>query len=160
MSEKKNELSFIFPKSLPEIFAAIEVLLKLCHYLSEIIVVTELFNMPTISKEKTGADSEEDYSSKTSVASKPEEYDNKQPRAEGKGSDTTSTTNDPSYTSAATASVAKVVARHPASQSGLPTLPAAAAAAAPPVSRGEKKPRRAGFREQFLQQVRSKSISP
>lgn len=116
--------------------------------------------MSSRTKEKTGAESEEDYSSKNSVSSKPEEDGDKQPRAEEKGSDTTSTTNDPSYTSAATASVAKVVARHPASQSGLPTLPAAATAAAPPVSRGEKKPRRAGFREQFLQQVRSKSISP
>ena len=96
------------------------------------------------------ADSEEENSSNSVSSSKPEE-DGEQPRgAEGKGSDTTSY---PSSTTATT-SQAKAVANHPTSQ--LPTLSAAAAEAAPPVSQSKKKKprRRAGFREQFLQQVR------
>lgn len=58
----------------------------------------------------------------------------------------------------ATATVETVVARHSTSQSsGLPSFAAAAAAAAaaPPVPLRERKPRRPGFREQFLQKVRS-----
>jgi len=50
--------------------------------------------------------------------------------------------------------VSAAAARQPTSQSGLPTFAAAAAAAAPRVPTKEKKPRRAGFREQFLQKVR------
>jgi hypothetical protein len=56
----------------------------------------------------------------------------------------------------ATATEETVVERHSTSQSsGLPTFADAAAAAAPLVPLREKKPRRAGFREQFLQKVRT-----
>jgi hypothetical protein len=118
--------------------------------------------MSSTAKAATGAETEEDNSSSvvkdSVVSSKPEEDD--QPcRAKKKGSGDTSssTTNDPSLTSA-TAKVETVVASHPTSQSsGLPSFAAAAAAAAaPPVPLRVKKPRRAGFRTKFLQQVRSK----
>jgi hypothetical protein len=117
--------------------------------------------MSSTAKAATGAETEEDNSSSvvedSVVSSNPEEDD--QPcRAKKKGSGDTSssTTNDPSLTSA-TAKVETVVASHPTSQSsGLPSFAAAAAAAAPPVPLRVKKPRRAGFRTKFLQQVRSK----
>jgi hypothetical protein len=97
---------------------------------------------------KKGLDS--DSGDSTSVSSRPED-DRKQPRM--RWSDTSSTTNEPALASAiVTVSVA--AARQPTSQSGLPTFAAAAAAAAPRVPMKEKKPRRAGFREQFLQKVR------
>jgi len=57
--------------------------------------------------------------------------------------------------SATTTVETEAATRYPESQSGLPSLADAAAAAAPPVPRSEKKTRRFGFREQFLQQVRS-----
>ena len=96
------------------------------------------------------AESEKEDSS-NSVSSKPEE-DDKQPRAVGKGSsDTTSITNDPSTTSV---SEAKLASTQPISQ--LPTLSAAAAEDVSVSQSKKKKPRkRAGFREQFLQQVRN-----
>jgi hypothetical protein len=61
------------------------------------------------------------------------------------------TTND--FPSLVSATVSSVAAVHPTAPSGLPTL--AAAAAAPPVPLSEKKPRRAGFRDEFLHRVRS-----
>ncbi|KAK1733120.1 hypothetical protein QTG54_016258 [Skeletonema marinoi] len=97
------------------------------------------------------ADSEEEDSSNSVSSSKPEE-DGEQPRgAEGKGSsDTTSITNDPSTTSV---SEAKLASTQPISQ--LPTLSAAAAEDVSVSQSKKKKPRkRAGFREQFLQQLR------
>jgi hypothetical protein len=50
--------------------------------------------------------------------------------------------------------VSTVAAMHPTAQSGLPTFAAAAAAADPPVPLSEKKPRRAGFNDEFLHKVR------
>ncbi|KAK1733122.1 hypothetical protein QTG54_016260 [Skeletonema marinoi] len=98
--------------------------------------------------EAMNAESEKEDSS-NSVSSKPEE-DDKQPRALGKGSDTTSITNDPSTTSV---SEAKLASTQPISQ--LPTLSAAAAEDVSVSQSKKKKPRkRAGFREQFLQQLR------
>jgi hypothetical protein len=110
--------------------------------------------MSSSAKEATGsADSEEVDSN--SVSSKPKE-DDKKPRAKKKkGSDTSYTTNDPSSSSAMATVGTTVAASQPTSQPGLSTLATAAAAAAPPVSLSEKKPRRAGFREQFLQKVRN-----
>jgi len=74
-------------------------------------------------------------------------------------SSTSSTTNELPSSASDTESTVGVrhLAAHP---SGLPTFAAAAAAAAPPIPPREKKPRRAGFREQFLQQVRGASINP
>mmetsp|Transcript_26593 Transcript_26593/g.45262 ORF Transcript_26593/g.45262 Transcript_26593/m.45262 type:complete len:114 (-) Transcript_26593:1628-1969(-) len=95
-------------------------------------------------KDSLDADSE-DSNSNNSVSSKP--TNNKQPRMRP-GDISTSTTNEPS--SASSATVVAVGARHPR------TLHVAAAA----VPRSEKKPRRAGFREQFLQKVRETSITP
>ena len=86
-----------------------------------------------------------------SVSSKLENDDKQNPTG---WSDTTSssTTNEPSSVSATVAATTIAVARHPTAQSAiLPSFQSVAAAAAPSV---EKKPRRAGFREQFLQQVR------
>jgi hypothetical protein len=97
-----------------------------------------------------GADSDDS----TSISSRPED-DCKQPHVSR--SDTSSTTNEPASASA-TVTVSTAVARQPTSQSGsgLPTLAAAAAAAAPRarVPRKEKKPRRAGFRDEFVPMVR------
>mmetsp|Transcript_25791 Transcript_25791/g.51692 ORF Transcript_25791/g.51692 Transcript_25791/m.51692 type:complete len:574 (+) Transcript_25791:316-2037(+) len=88
-------------------------------------------------KDSLDADSE-DSNSNNSVSSKP--TNNKQPRMRP-GDISTSTTNEPSSASATDVAVG---ARHPR------TLHVAAAA----VPRSEKKPRRAGFREQFLQKLR------
>jgi len=85
-----------------------------------------------------------------SVSSRPED-DRKQPHV--RRSDTSSTTNEPASASA-TVTVSTAAARQPTSQSGLPTLAAAAAAAAPRVPMKEKKPRRAGFRDEFVPMVR------
>ncbi|KAK1734573.1 hypothetical protein QTG54_014821 [Skeletonema marinoi] len=89
----------------------------------------------------------------TSVSSKPE--NNKQRRM--RSGDISSTTNEPS---SASATVSSVGAKHPTAQSALPTLADAAVAAAPPTAAVKKKPRRAGFRQQFLQQVRETSRPP
>jgi len=94
-------------------------------------------------KDSLDADSE-DSNSNNSVSSKP--TNNKQPRMRP-GDISASTTNEPSSASATDVAVG---ARHPR------TLHVAAAA----VPRSEKKPRRAGFREQFLQKVRETSITP
>eukprot|EP00984_Skeletonema_dohrnii_P023853 scaffold12953_cov123-Skeletonema_dohrnii-CCMP3373.AAC.8 len=88
-------------------------------------------------KDSLDADSE-DSNSNNSVSSKP--TNNKQPRMRP-GDISASTTNEPSSASATDVAVG---ARHPR------TLHVAAAA----VPRSEKKPRRAGFREQFLQKLR------
>jgi hypothetical protein len=77
-----------------------------------------------------------------SMSSKPEEDEKKSRAAKKKGRQKTT-----------------VVTRYQASQSqsGLPTFEAAAAVAAP---RSEKRPRKAGFRDQFLPKVRSIHNSP
>ena len=87
-----------------------------------------------------------------SVSSKLENDDKQNPTG---WSDTTSssTTNEPSSVSATVAATTIAVARHPTAQSGLPTLAAAAAATAPAAPTVEKKPRRAGFRDEFLPMV-------
>ena len=98
---------------------------------------------------KKGLDS--DSGDSTSVSSRPED-DRKQPHM--RWSDTSSTTNEPASASA-TVTVSTAAARQPTSQSGLlPTLAASAAAAAPRVPMKEKKPRRAGFRDEFVPMVR------
>ena len=81
------------------------------------------------------------------------ESDKQPPIRWGDISSTNHTTNEPSSASATVDSSG--AARHPPYQLGLPTFAAAASAAAPTVPPAKKKPRRAGFREQFLQQVRS-----
>ena len=58
---------------------------------------------------------------------------------------------------ASTASTKLVITR---AQSAILPLTAAATAAAPTVPTARQKPRRAGFREQFLQKVRETSITP
>ena len=95
-----------------------------------------------------GADSEES----NSVSSKPGD-DIKQPRLKGSDTSSSLTASYPSSTSApaATASAQPAAEQQPVE---LPSLPAAAAAAAPVVR--QRKPRRAGFREQFLQKVKTK----
>lgn len=89
----------------------------------------------------------------TSVSSNPE--NNKQRRM--RSGDISSTTYEPS---SASATVSSVGAKYPTAQSALPTLADAAVAAAPPTAAVKKKPRRAGFRQQFLQQVRETSRPP
>ena len=115
--------------------------------------------MSSSAKEATGAESKEDNSNSVvgdSVVSSKPEVDDKQPRM--MLSDISFTTNDvPSSTSDTESTLGT---RRPSHQSGLPTIATAAAAAVPPVPPREKKPRRAGFREQFLQQVRGASINP
>ena len=108
--------------------------------------------MPSSAKEATGAESEEEFQLKDSncVSSKPE--NDKQPPM--MWSDISSTTNDVQSSTSDTEST--VGPRRPTHRSVLPTFATATAAAAPPVQPREKKPRRAGFREQFLQQVRGK----
>jgi hypothetical protein len=111
--------------------------------------------MSSNASKKEGFDSENEDSN--SVPSKPE--DDEQSRM--RWSETSlSTTNEPSSASATV--VIASVARHPTVQSTtLPTLALAAAdataVAAPAVCLREKKPRRAGFREQFLQKVKRTS---
>jgi len=117
--------------------------------------------MPSSAKEATGAESEEvDFNNFNSalkdsncVSSKPE--NDKQPPMR---SDISFTTNDVQSSTSDTEST--VGTRRPTHRSVLPTIVAATAAAAPPVPPREKKPRRAGFREQFLQQVRGASKRP
>jgi hypothetical protein len=87
---------------------------------------------------------DEDSNSGSSKPGEEEEEKQQSLRVKQKGSDTsTSTTNEPSSTSAA----ATVVIGRPAHQSELPTVDAAAAA--PPVPRREKAPKRSQFSEQF-----------
>jgi hypothetical protein len=106
-------------------------------------------------KEGFDADSE-DFNS---VSSKPD--DDKQPRRRWSDDISFTTNNVPSSASATVVSTA--VARHPTARSGLPTFVSFvaddAAAAAPTVPLKEKKPRRAGFRGQFLQKVSGASTS-
>jgi hypothetical protein len=108
-------------------------------------------------KKAMGADSADS----NSVSSKT--GDEKQPHMKG-SSDTSNETNDPSSTSV-TATVSssrqqtsqaasRQYSEQPATLTLLPSLPEAAAAAAPAIKRSEKKPRRAGFMEQFLTKVR------
>jgi hypothetical protein len=92
-------------------------------------------------KSKTSQDAESDESKSSSVSSKPTSNP-KEPRRRRSGDISTSTTNEPSSASAG------VGARHPRA------LSVAASEADPTVPAAEKKPRRAGFREQFLQKVR------
>jgi hypothetical protein len=103
-----------------------------------------------MSSKKEGFDADSEDSN--SVSYKPEV--DKQPRM--RWSDISFTTNESSSTSSTVVSTS--VARHPTAQSEiLPTFAAAAAAAAPTVPLKEKKPRRDGFREQFLQKVKGAS---
>lgn len=92
-------------------------------------------------KSKTSQDAESDESKSSSLSSKPSSNP-KVPRRRRSGDISTSTTNEPSSASA------DVGARHPRA------LSVAASEADPTVPAAEKKPRRAGFREQFLQKVR------
>ena len=98
------------------------------------------------SKQKaTGTDSDNNYNS---VSSEAEKDDVKQQHSPQKDSEKSTPKNDPASTSATatstSASVATAAAGHPPSQSRLTNLP-------PQVPRQ----RRVGFREQFLQKVRS-----
>jgi hypothetical protein len=88
-----------------------------------------------------------------SVSSGPENND-KQPHM--RRSDTSFTTNNVPSSASAT-EVSTAVAGPPTPRSGLPTFADAAAAAAPTVPLKEKKPRRAGFRDEFVQKVRRAS---
>jgi hypothetical protein len=109
--------------------------------------------MSSGASKKEGLDADSEGGDSTSVSSKPE--NNKQRRM--RSGDISSTTNEPS---SASATVSSVGAKHPTAQSALPTLADAAVAAAPPTAAVKKKPRRAGFRQQFLQQVRETSRPP
>ena len=92
-------------------------------------------------KSKTSQDADSDESKSSSVSSKPSSNP-KKPRRRRSGDISTSTTNEPSSASA------DIGASHPRA------LSVAASEADPTVPAAEKKPRRAGFREQFLQKVR------
>jgi hypothetical protein len=104
------------------------------------------------SKKKRGLDADSEESSVSSV-----HENGKKPRT--RWSDISrSTTNEPS---SASATVSTGGTRHPTAPLViLSSFPAAPAMAAPAVPRSvsEKKPRRAGFREQFLQKVRTTPI--
>ena len=94
--------------------------------------------------EPPGVDSEDANSASTKTG------DEKQPPMKG-SSDTSKETNYPS-----SESVTATVTAHPVV---LPSLPEAAAAAAPTNPQSGKKPRRTVFMEQFLKKVRT-SITP
>jgi hypothetical protein len=108
--------------------------------------------MSSRTRKEKGLDADNEDSN--SVPSKPEDDEQSRMRWSETSS---STTNEPSSASATV--VIASVARHPTVQSTtVPTLALAAAdataAAAPTVRLREKKPRRAGFRDEFLPMVR------
>ena len=105
-------------------------------------------------KGSKGSDSEGEDANSDSEASKTRD-DKQQPRKIGRKT-SLAAARFPSSISVTTAITTSPAARQSTAQSSiLPSLAEAAAAATPVAPRSEKKPRRAGFGEQFLQKVRA-----